>query len=135
MTATVSEISAAIRNVLADAPGLRVHDYLPDQINPPVAYVGIDTINYHGAFAGGNAEHEYTVTVVVGRTSDRASQRALDEFLSYDGPRSVRATLERDRTLGGVVQTSIVTRGGNLQTITLAEVTYVAVDFTMAVHP
>ncbi len=132
---SVSEISDALKNALTLVPGLRVHDYLPDQINPPVAYVGIDSIDYHGAFRGGNPVHSYTITVVVGRTSDRASQKTLDEFLSYDGPRSIRAAIEKDRTLDGWVQSLIVTRGGNLAPLTMGDVTYVSIDFTVTVYP
>jgi hypothetical protein len=132
---TVTEISDALRNALTAIPGLRVFDYLPDQINPPVGYVGIESVNYHGAFSGGNPVHNYTVTIVVGRTSDRASQRALDEFLAYDSPRSVRDAIETDPTLGGFVSTLIVTQGGNLQTINIAEVIYVAIDFSVTIYP
>jgi hypothetical protein len=132
---TVSEISEALRNALTLVPGLRVYEYLPDQINPPLAYVGIDNVDYHGAFRGGNAVHAYAITVVVGRTSDRASQKALDEFLSYDGPRSIRQAIESDPTLNGWVQTLIVTRGGNLSPLTMGDVTYISIDFTVTVYP
>lgn len=132
---TVSEISEALRNALTLVPGLRVFEYLPDQLNPPLAYVGIDTIDYHGAFRGGNPVHSYTVTVVVGRTSERSSQKALDEFLSYDGVRSIRRAIETDPTLDGWVQTLIVTRGGNLAPLAMGDVTYVSIDFTVTVYP
>jgi hypothetical protein len=132
---TVTEISASIKDALTRVKGLRVHDYLPDQINPPVAYVAIDSIDYHGAFRGGNPLHAYTVTVIVGRTSDRASQKLIDDYLSYDSDLSIRSAIEYDRTLGGTVQTSIVTRGGNLQAINMGDVVYVGIDFTVTVYP
>jgi hypothetical protein len=132
---TVSEISDALKNSLTTIQGLRVYDYLPDQINPPLAYVGIQTVNYHGAFRGGNPVHSYTVTVVIGRVNERTSQRALDEFLSYDGDRSVRAAIEADPTLDGWVQAVHVTDGGNLAPLTMGDVTYVSIDFTVTVYP
>lgn len=132
---TVSEISDALKNALTTVPGLRVYDYLPDQINPPLAYVGIQSVNYHGAFAGGNPVHTYTISVVVGRVSDRASQRSLDEFLAYDGDRSIRAAIEADPTLEGWVQTLVVTDGGNLAPLTMGDVTYVSIDFSVTVYP
>jgi hypothetical protein len=132
---TVTEISDAIKNSLTTIPGLRVYDYLPDQINPPLAYVGIQSVNYHGAFQGGNPVHSYTVSVVVGRVSDRASQRALDEFLAYDGDRSVRAAIEADPTLDGWVQTLVVTDGGNLAPLTMGDVTYISIDFSVTIYP
>lgn len=132
---TVSEISDALKNALTVIPGLRVYDYLPDQINPPLGYVGIQQVNYHGAFRGGNPVHTYTITIVVGRVSERASQRALDEFLAYDGDRSVRAAIESDPTLDGVIQTLVVTDGGNLAPLTMGDVTYVSIDFSVTVYP
>ena len=132
---SVTEISEALKNSLTTIQGLRVYDYLPDQINPPLGYVGIQSVNYHGAFAGGNPVHSYTVTIVVGRVSERASQRALDDFLSYDGDRSVRAAIEADPTLEGRVQTLIVTDGGNLAPLTMGDVTYVSIDFSVTVYP
>ena len=132
---TVSEITEALKNALTVVPGLRVYDYLPDQINPPLGYVGIQQVNYHGAFRGGNPVHTYTITIVVGRVSERASQRALDEFLAYDGDRSVRAAIESDPTLDGVIQTLVVTDGGNLAPLTMGDVTYVSIDFSVTVYP
>lgn len=132
---TITEISDAIKNSLTVIPGLRVYDYLPDQINPPLAYVGIQQVNYHGAFRGGNPITTYTVVVVVGRVNERTSQRALDEFLAYDGDRSVRAAIEADPTLDGVIQSLIVTDGGNLAPLTMGDVTYVSIDFSVTVYP
>lgn len=132
---TVTEISDALKNALTVIPGLRVYDYLPDQINPPVGYVGIQSVNYHGAFRGGNPVHTYTITIVVGRVSERASQRALDDFLAYDGDRSVRAALEADPTLQGFIQTLVVVDGGNLSPLTMGDVTYVSIDFSVTVYP
>jgi hypothetical protein len=132
---TVSEISEALKNALTTVPGLRVYDYLPDQVNPPLGYVGIQSVNYHGAFRGGNPVHTYTITIVIGRVNERTSQRALDDFLSYDGDRSIRAALEADPTLDGYVQTLIVTDGGNLAPLTMGDVTYVSIDFSVTVYP
>lgn len=132
---TITEISDAIKNSLTVIPGLRVYDYLPDQINPPLAYVGIQQVNYHGAFRGGNPITTYTVVVIVGRVNERTSQRALDEFLAYDGDRSVRAAIEADPTLDGVIQSLIVTDGGNLAPLTMGDVTYVSIDFSVTVYP
>ena len=135
MSSTISEISDALKDALTQVAGLRVSDYLPDQVNPPVAWVLIDSVDYHHAFGGGNPVHNYTVTAVVGRVNERAAQKALDDFMSYDSDRSIRAALERDRTLDGVVQTLICTRGGNLQTISTGDAIYLSVDFNVTVHP
>lgn len=135
MSATIAEINDALKNALSQINGLRVVDYIPDQIAPPMAYIGIDTIDYHQAFGLGDPQHTYLITVVVGRANDRASERALFEYLAPSGNRSVRAAIEADKTLGGFVQTLVVTRGGNMQPVIFGEITYLSVDFSVTVHP
>ena len=132
MTAKISEISEALANSLTLIPGLRVVQYVPDQLNPPVA---IDSVTYHRAFGGGDATHEYTVTVIVGRANERTAQGQLDDFLSYDGARSVRAAVELDPTLGGIVQTLIVTGGGNIAPVSIGDNVYISVEFNISIHP
>lgn len=135
MTATVSEISGALANSLTLINGLRVVQYVPDQINPPVAYVAINDVTYHRAFGGGNAIHNYTITVIVGRANERTAQGQLDDFLSYDGARSVRAAIELDPTLDGLISSLIVTDGGNIAPVSIGDVVYISVDFNVQVHP
>lgn len=135
MTAKISEISEALANSLTLIPGLRVVQYIPDQLNPPVAYVAIDSVTYHRAFGGGDATHEYTVTVIVGRANERTAQGQLDDFLSYDGTRSVRAAIELDKTLGAIVQTLIVTGGGNISPVSIGDNVYISVEFNISIHP
>lgn len=135
MTATISEISAALRDALTAIPGLRVQDRLVDNPSPPIALVGIDQVTYHRAFAGGNAEHEYTVTILVGRDPERVSQDRLNGYLSYDGTQSVRQALEADPTLGGVVNACHVTSGGNISLVSIGDANYLTVEFTVLVHP
>jgi hypothetical protein len=134
MSGTVSEIANGLKTSLSAIEGLRVVDYISDQINPPTALVGIDNVVYHRAFGGGDAVYQYTVTVIVSRADTRTAQNALDGFLSYDGRTSIRQAIENDLTCNGSAQTCVVERGGNITTVTINEVVYLAVDFTVTVH-
>lgn len=134
MPGTVSEIAAGIKANLSQIQGLRVVDYIADKITPPVALVGIDNVVFHRAFAGGDAVYTYTVTVVVARADTRVAQRKLDEYLSFDAPGSIRKAIERDVTLNDTAQACIVERGGNINTVAVDDVVYLAVDFTVTVH-
>lgn len=134
MPGTVSQISAALKQAIGTIPGLRVYDYQPDQLNPPVAIVGLTQVTYHRAFQGGDAVHQYLVTVVVSRPSERSGQTQLDGFASYSGASSIRAAVEADPTLGGVVQAAVVERVDNVQYVTIADNTYLTVDFVVTVH-
>lgn len=134
MPATVSQAAAALKTALQAIPGLRVYDYQPDQLNPPLAIVGLNQIAFHRAFAGGDVVQQFLITVVVGRPSERTGQAALDEFSSFDGTKSIRAAIEADMTLDGVVQSAVVDRVDNIQYVTIGDSTYLTVDFTVTVH-
>lgn len=134
MPATLIEIADGLEARLATIPGLRVYDHIPDVFAPPCAFVAPDTVEYWGAFRGGDAQHNYTITVVVGRVADRTSQKTLYAFMAYDGTSSVRAAIEADRTLGGKVQTLLVESAGNIRILQQVEQAYLAVDFSVRVH-
>lgn len=135
MTATVSEAAAALKVALLAVPQLRVADFIPDNPSAPIAIVGISNVTYHRAFAGGDAVHEFIVTVMVGRESERSAQTRLDGFLSWDGPQSIRAAIEEDPTLGNVVETVLVEKGGNVNLVSIGDSTFLTVEFTVMVHP
>jgi hypothetical protein len=134
MPATPQQIATGLETRLATITGLRVYDHVPDSYGIPCAFVMPDTIEYWGGFAGGNVQQSFIVTVIVGRTSDRAAQKTLYTYTAYDGASSVRAAIEADRTLGGVAQTSIVNSAGNIRMLQQADATYLAIDFDITVH-
>lgn len=134
MPATVSQVSTGIKNRLATISGLRCYDYQPEQLNPPIAFPILDSITYHKAFSGGNVEMNYTIVVIVGRYLDRVAHSQLDGYLSYDGASSVRAALEGDKTLGGVVQTIILDSATEIDALPVADGDYLQVSLSLTVH-
>lgn len=134
MAATVGEITVGLKNNLATITGLRCMDYVPDNFAPPCAVVLLESVDYQRAFAGGGAQHRMKVTVIVGRTSERAAQSSLDAYLSYGGNKSIRTAISSDLTLGGKAQTLIVESADNIRMITQGDANYLAVDFSVLVH-
>jgi hypothetical protein len=134
MAATVSEVAAGLKTNLSQIPGLRVLDYVPDQLNPPTAFVAIDNVTFHRAFAGGDPVYGFNVNVVVSRADSRTAQAALDGFLSFDGTTSIRAAIEADMTLAGAAQTCVVESAGNISALTIGDVAYLTVEFKVTVH-
>ena len=134
MPATVSQVMTGVKNRLATITGLRVFDFQPDNINPPSAFPQLDSIEYHGAFGGGDVRFNITVMTIVGRVSDRTAQTSLDTYLSYSGASSIRAVLEGEPTLGGVAQTLVVSRSANIRTLSIGEAEYLAIEITLLVH-
>ena len=134
MPATVSQVVTGLAANLATISGLRTFTYQPEQLNPPVAFPVIDSIEYHGAMGGGDVQMRFNVFVIVGRYLDRTAHATLDAFLSYSGASSVRAALESDRTLSGVAQTLIVESSTSISSLTVAEADYLQIVSTVIVH-
>jgi hypothetical protein len=94
----------------------------------------LESITYNGAMRGGLVTHIFVVSVVVGRSADRTAQTALDVYLSDEGATSVRAALEADRSLGGVVSNLLVESASNISTMDGNDATYLMVDFRVVVY-
>lgn len=135
MSASVSDVTKALKEGLRQINGLRVSDYIPDTINAPMAMCTLDEATYHRAFGGGDVNFRFTVTVVVGRISERVAQSRLDDYLSFDGPQSIRQAIEVGRHLVDCgFEALTVERAGNVQPVTVADVVYLSIDFTVLVH-
>ena len=133
MTATITQVKTGLAARLATITGLRTYAYQPDQLNAPMAYSNLNTITYHRTF-GGMTEQEYTVTVIVARATERTAEASVDGFTAYDGTTSVRAAIEADRTLGGVVDDLIVESATGIQSVSANDTEYLSVDFVVRVY-
>ena len=134
MAATISQVGAGLATRLSTISGLRVFEYQPDSAYPPFAFPSLTNIEYHKAMAGGAQNYTYTITVVTGRVDERSGQDELDAFASYDGAKSVRAAIEADRTLGGVVDTLIVSSSANVSSMSIGDNNFITLDFTLTVY-
>jgi hypothetical protein len=132
--ATLSELRAGLAANLATISGLRTSATIPDQVTPPIAVVMPQSITYDSAFArSGGDEYEFSVMVIVGRVDERTAQNRLDDYCSGSGPSSVKAAIERDKTLGGKAFDCRVTALRNYNQVTVGDTTYLSGDFTVQV--
>lgn len=134
MPATVSQVADGLKARLATVTGLRTFAYQPEQVNPPVAFPVLDSIDYHRAFGGGDVQMRFTIIVIVGRYLDRVAHTNLDGFLSFSGATSLRAAIEGDRTLGGVASTLVMDSSLSIGSLAIAEAEYLQVSFSVLVH-
>ena len=134
MAATISQINAGIAARLQTISGLRVFDYQPDNAYPPFAFPSLTSIEYHKAMAGGAQFYTFLTTVVTGRVDEKSGQDELDAYASYDGASSVRAAIEGDRTLGGVVDTLILSSSANIASMSQGDNNFITLDFTLTVY-
>lgn len=134
MAGTASAIHAGLAANLATVPGLRVADHLPEAVTPPMAVIQIQSVTYHRAMRGGLSEWQFVVSLISGRMGDRAAQRTLDGWMSYDGAQSARAAIESDPTLDGACQTLIVADMVSIRPLSIGDAAYLTCEFNVNVH-
>lgn len=134
MAPSIVDVMTGIEARLETIPGLRTSEYIPDQINPPVAIVGVPPIpDYHVTMGRGRFLLEPTVTILVSAALDRTGQRALAEYANPTGERSIVAAIEADKTLGGAVHDCIVVSFNPLGLEDVGSIDYYGGIFTLRV--
>lgn len=131
--ASITAIRAGLASNLAGA-NVRSSGTLPDLVNPPFALIVPSGVTYHKALNNALTEYLFTVTLIVGRASERSAQNALDAYCSATGTSSIRRAIELDQTLGGVAYATVVTDMRNYGATTIGETTYLAAEFNVAVQ-
>lgn len=109
-TPTVRQIREGVATLLDGITGLRAYSTIPGQFSPPAAIVGMPSVDFDAAHQRGLDEWSVTVWVLVAHQSDRHAETSLEKYLNPSGATSVKATIEADGTLGGVVSDTVVTR-------------------------
>lgn len=133
MAGELSTIRKGLADALSTVPRLRVAELVPEQVNPPLAVITRASVDYSQAMSGGLTEWDMQVQLVAGRMADQQSQRQIDAWLSWDGQQSVRKAIEADRSLGGAVQTLIVTRADAMISMQIGDGEYLAVTVNVTV--
>lgn len=134
MTATITQIKTGLATRLSTVSGLRTYNYQPDQLNPPMAFAMLESLNYHRTMRTALTEMQFTVRVIVARATERPAEYALDTYTSATGAGSIKEAIEGDRTLGGIVDDLIVESATGMQTITANDGEYLGIDFTVRVY-
>jgi hypothetical protein len=130
---SIALIRKGLGDNLSTIRGLRVAETIPDQVNPPVAVISLQTVSYDGAFQGGLTSYSFMVTVLTGRMSERTAQRTLDAYIS-PGVGSIKTAIESERSLGDSAFDCRVDGMSNVGSVTIGDITYLAADFTVTVY-
>jgi hypothetical protein len=108
---TIASIRAGLATAMGTISGLSTEPYVRDVADIPVAMVGgPDPIEFDKTFGRGHDDYTFPIMVFVSRVVDDDSQTALDAYLDPYGASSIKAAIEADPTLGGVVDDLRVTR-------------------------
>lgn len=105
MAATIAQIRAGLKTRLDAIDGWQVSAYELASPTPPAIHVGLhpDGIDYDRAMRRGMDGLMFRVVAMSGLTTDIGSQKKLDTLLAPSGATSVKAAIEGDPTLGGVI--------------------------------
>lgn len=132
---TLTQIRDGLKTRLDTIEGLRAHDTVPGQLQPPAAVVepGDPVVQFDTANARGLDTWTFKIRVFVAFQSDKHGQDKLDSFLAPSGDSSVKAAVEGDRTLGGTVADCRVVEARSYDSYVYGNVTYLGVEFTVTV--
>jgi hypothetical protein len=110
---TVQQIRQAMAANLSTLHGIQVSGYMLANPTPPCVHLWPTSVDYDLTFQRGYDTWFFTVQAFVALSSDIGSQVMLDQFIAPSGPQSVKAVLEADDTLGGLVVNLSVTNFSN----------------------
>ena len=130
---SISDIRDGLATNLATISGLRTAAELPDNPSPPIAVVALNNVTYDQAFQGGMVFYNFTITVIVGRVSERTAQTRLNAYAST-GAGGVKNAIQSDKTLGGAAFDVRMQELTNIGAITLGEQSYLAAEFSVVVY-
>ena len=111
--ASFAEIREALRAALADVfePDVTVTAYMKKNPGPRhMQVMGPDQIEYDLAMQRGLDRWTLVIQAFAGSPEEKAAQARLDTWLAGSGATSVKAAVEADQTLGGVVTAARVSR-------------------------
>lgn len=102
----VGAVKQALADKAAAIEGLNTYGYSPAAAEVPCLYAGEVEIDYDQTF-GGDVAATFTLYLLTSSAEDAAGQQLLDDYLSTQGPSSVKAALEGTagvaQDLGGLV--------------------------------
>lgn len=105
----VTAVRRAIAHNLSTLLATQVSHRMLSNPTPPAVHVYPSSTEFDRTMGRGIDYQVFTVQALVGTVSEEAAQDQLDQYLSGSGPRSVKAAVETDKTLGGLVNNLRVT--------------------------
>ena len=131
---TIAELKNGLATNLATISGLRTSSTIPEQVNPPVAIITFNNVDYDTTFGRGLDMYSFTVTVIVSRADARNAQNLLDVYCAPTGSSSIKTAIELDRSLGSKANDLRVTGLSNYGNLTIGETNYFAAEFAVTVY-
>ncbi len=109
--ATIAQIRDGLQARMATIAGLHAYDVWPDNVEPPAAIVVPKKGDYHQAMGNPGHTHQEYEIILLAAPVQRGyirGQDKIDPYLDDAGSSSIKAAIEADKTLGGIVTTTKV---------------------------
>jgi hypothetical protein len=132
---SISAVRDGLQTRLASISGMHAYDLVPGAIQLPAAIVEPDepVILFDSTMGRGSDELFFSVLLLALEGTLRTGQDKLDAYLATSGADSVKAAIEGDPTLGGIVSFAHVTSAEGYGEYTFNELSYVGVKFKVQV--
>ncbi|MFC9088995.1 hypothetical protein [Nocardiopsis dassonvillei] len=136
--ASVSAIRRGLATRLKTISGLLVYDFVRGSVTAPAAVIkpgvaGREAVTFDKTFGRGSDALVFVVLLLVAPASDQVSQDSLDAYMDGDGTKSVKAAIEGDETLGGLVSFAHVVSVREYGLVEWGGVQYLGAQFVVEV--
>jgi hypothetical protein len=132
MTSTKT-VRDALATRLKTIGGLNVPDTVPGTITTPSAVITLESLTYDSTMSRGSDDLTFAVTVFASTANDRAGETALYSFIDGTGANSIKAAIEADPVLGGVVMYAVVAGASEIGIREYGGTEYYSAQFAIAV--
>lgn len=112
---TLAQIRQGLAANLSALANVQVSPYMLANPTPPCVHLWPTAVNYDLTAQRGYDRWMFTVQAFVAIAADIGSQVLLDQFIAPSGAQSIKARLESNPTLGGLVDDVSVTNFENYQ--------------------
>lgn len=130
---SLRNVQGGLANAVKTITGLRVYDFPSDRVETPAAVLSLPETSYDVTLGGRTDPWIFPLWVLVAKADDKASYGEMIDYLEAEGPKSIRAVVEADTTLGGTCDTVSVLSARPLFA-TVAGTEFLAVEFTVEVY-
>lgn len=111
----LNDAKVALAAAIDTIPDLRVYNQPQDSINEfPAAIILTDPLDYQQVFKNRDFTGVFRVILLLDQKDQQQAFDEIDEFLDVTGPKSIRAAIQLDKTLGGAVDFVILQRAENI---------------------
>lgn len=132
----INDAKVALAAAIATIPGLRVYNQPQDSINEfPAVVILTDPIDYQVVFRNRDFTGIFRCILLLDQKDQQQAFDEIDLYLDVAGPKSIRAAVQLDKTLGGKVDFVVLQRAENINFRELRPAVFVkGADFLVEFH-